>query len=106
MKLEGSVGAGPLVDGNSMMCYPNPATGSSFNIRIKLSDMADVTVRLFDLEGTEVYTSTSKHEWTGDVPFEKSVPTAGLASGIYLCHVRVQGEGEDWSGSKKVAILK
>jgi M6 family metalloprotease-like protein len=105
-KYDVDPGGGPLVDGNSMKCYPNPATGSSFNVRIDLSDIADVTVRLFNLEGTQVYASASKHEWAGDVPFETSIPTAGLASGIYLCHVHVQGAGEEWSGSKKVAILK
>ncbi|MCK4549581.1 MAG: T9SS type A sorting domain-containing protein, partial [Candidatus Krumholzibacteria bacterium] len=107
LKPEGDISSGPLADESSMICYPNPATGNSFNVRLSVSGMADVTVRLFNLEGTEVYSSTSKHEWTGGgVPFEMSVPTAGLASGIYLCHVRVQGGGEDWSGSKKVAILK
>ncbi|HER43009.1 MAG TPA: T9SS type A sorting domain-containing protein [Candidatus Eisenbacteria bacterium] len=105
-RYEAGQGAKPLVDGNSMTCYPNPARGPSFNVRLDLSDIADVTVRLFNLEGTQVYESTSRHEWTGDVPFEASVPTAGLASGVYLCHVRVQGAGEEWSGSKKVAILR
>jgi hypothetical protein len=66
-----------------------------------------VTIRLFNLEGTEVYSSTTKHEWAGSgVPFETTVPTGGLASGIYLCHVSVRGGGDDWSGSRKVAILK
>ncbi len=107
LKPEDDISGGPLVDGSSMICYPNPATGNSFKVRLSVSGMADVTVRLFSLEGTEVYSSTSKHQWTGGgVPFETSVPTAGLASGIYLCHVRVQGGGEDWIGSKKVAILK
>jgi hypothetical protein len=103
---EGAIAGGPLVDGSSMICYPNPATGPSFNVRLTVSEKADVTIMLFNLEGMEVYSSTARHEWTGGVPFETSVPTAGLASGIYLCHVRVQGGGEDWSGSKKVAILK
>lgn len=104
---EGDVSVGPLVDEASMICYPNPATGNSFKVRLSVSGLADVTVRLFNLEGSEVFSSTAKHEWTGGgVPFETSVSTEGLASGIYLCHVRVQGGGEDWSGSKKVAILK
>ncbi len=102
----GDVQGGPLVDGNSMICYPNPATGYSFNLRLNVSEKADVTVRLFNLEGTEVYSSTATHEWSGDVPFETAVPVGGLASGIYLCHVRVQGGGEDWSGSRKVAIIR
>ena len=107
LKPGGDNTAGPLVDENSMICYPNPATGSSFNLRLTVSGMADVTVRLFNLEGTEVYSSSSKHEWSGgSVPFETSVPTEGLASGIYLIHVSVQGGGEAWSGSRKVAILK
>lgn len=107
LKPGGDTSGGPMVDESTMKCYPNPATGTSFNVRLSVSGIADISVRLFNLEGTEVYTSTSRHEWTGSgVPFETSVPTAGLASGIYLCHVRVQGGGEDWSGSKKVAILK
>lgn len=107
VKPEGGIAGGPLVDGSSMICYPNPATGNSFNLRLNLSGRADVTVRLFNLEGTEVYSSTTKHEWTGSgVPFEANVPTGGLASGVYLCHVRVRGGGDDWNGSRKVAILK
>ena len=107
VKPEGDTAGGPLVDESSMICYPNPATGNSFNLRLNVSGLADVTVRLFNLEGTEVYSSTTKHEWTGSgVPFETNVPTGGLASGIYLCHLRVRGGGDDWSGSRKVAILK
>ena len=99
-------GDAALVDGNSLICYPNPAPGNTFKVRLDISGSAEVTVRLFNLEGTEVYNSTSRHEWTGTVPFETNVPTGGLASGIYLCHVSVRGGGEDWSGSRKVAILK
>jgi M6 family metalloprotease-like protein len=107
LKPGGDINGGPLVDESTMICYPNPATGTSFKLRLNVSGIADITVRLFNLEGTEVYNSTSTHEWTGGgVPFETSVPTTGLASGVYLCHVRVQGGGEEWSGSKKVAILK
>ena len=106
VKPGGDTSGGPLVDASSMICYPNPATGSSFNVRLGVSGSAEVTIMLFNLEGTEVFTSTSRHEWTGEVPFETEVPTGGLASGIYLCYVRVRGGGEDWSGSKKVAILK
>jgi len=103
---EGDVADRPLVDEGSMICYPNPATGSSFNVRLNVSEKADVTIRLFNLEGTEVYSSTVRHEWNSGVPFEAAVPVGGLASGIYLCHVWVQGGGEDWSGSRKVAILR
>jgi hypothetical protein len=107
VRTEGETVDGPLVDENSMICYPNPATGSSFNLRMNVSERADVTVRLFNIEGTEVYSSVTTHEWSGNgVPFETSVPTGELASGIYLCHVNVRNGNEDWSGSRKVAILK
>ena len=107
VKSEGDAAGGPLVDENSMICYPNPATGNLFRLRLNVSERADVTVRLFNLEGTEVYSSTTRHEWSGSgVPFEMNVPTGGLASGIYLCHVNVRSSNDTWSGSRKVAILK
>jgi M6 family metalloprotease-like protein len=104
---EGDISSGPLVEESSMICYPNPAAGTSFKLRLNISGQADVTVRLFNVEGTEVHETTVRHEWSGSgVPFETAIPTGGLASGIYLCHVQVRSESEEWSGSKKVAILK
>jgi hypothetical protein len=106
-RTEGDDEDGPLVDGSSMICYPNPATGNSFRLRLNVSGRADVTVRLFNVEGTEVYSSVATHEWSGSgVPFEAEVPTGGLASGIYLCHVNVRSGNDDWSGLRKIAILK
>jgi hypothetical protein len=98
--------AQPLADENSFICYPNPATGGSFKVRLSVAGPADITVRIFSLEGSEVYVSTTRHDWEGTVPFETSVPTQDLASGIYICHVSVAGGSGEWSSVRKVAIVK
>jgi hypothetical protein len=96
----------PVVGEESFICYPNPAAGISFRVRLDISGRADVTVRIFNLEGEEVFRTADVHDWEGEVPFEKEIPTEGLASGIYLCHVSVTGDKGEWSGAKKVAIVR
>jgi M6 family metalloprotease-like protein len=106
-KSEG-IGEGvSLVDGSSLICYPNPAGGTSFSVRLNISERSDITVRLFDLEGNEVFSSQSRHEWEGSgVPFETTVPTGQLSSGIYICHVLVRSGDEEWGGARKIAVLR
>lgn len=99
--------AGPAIDEASFICYPNPARGGSFRARIDLSTTAEVTLRLINLEGVEVHTAVLRHEWQeGRVPFEAVVPVDGLAAGVYLCHLNIVAEGLNWSGARKVAVLK
>lgn len=98
---------GPLADGSTFICYPNPVRGGSFKVRIDLTGSADVTVKIFTLEGDEVYAASLRHEWeSGVIPFEAAVPVDGLASGIYICHLDVTGGGAHWTGARKVAVLK
>ncbi|MDD3642757.1 MAG: T9SS type A sorting domain-containing protein, partial [Candidatus Krumholzibacteria bacterium] len=103
----GSIPAGSLADGSSLICYPNPVRGGSFRVRIDLSASADVTLKILTLEGAQVYSAALRHEWTtGRIPFETAVPVDGLASGIYICHLEVRGSGARWTGARKVAVLK
>jgi len=104
---QGSTPAGELVDGSTFICYPNPVHGGSFTVRFDLTGSADVTLKIFALDGTEVYAARLRHDWTtGRIPFETAVPVDGLASGIYICHLDVDGGGAHWSGARKVAVVR
>jgi M6 family metalloprotease-like protein len=96
------------LDERSFICYPNPVRGNSFIIRVVLFQPAEVKVTVLDLEGEKVYESRSSHSWPGGsgVPFEERIPAGGMAGGVYICLLEVEGEGWRWQGIKKVAITR
>ncbi len=96
------------IDERSFICYPNPAKGDYFTVRVMLHDYAGVVgITLFNLEGEVVYSVQSRHESASGslIPFEERIPTKNLAAGIYICRLVVKGP-KDWEGVKKVAVIK
>jgi M6 family metalloprotease-like protein len=92
----------------SFICYPNPAKGDFFTVRVMLANYAgEVSVTLLNLEGEVVYSTTGRHEFPESslVPFEAQIPTKDLTPGIYLCRLVVKGL-KDWEGVRKVAVIK
>ncbi len=96
------------LDERSFICYPNPVRGNSFTIRVVLYRPAEVKVTVLDLEGERVYESRSSHAWPdgSGVPFEERIPAGGMAGGVYICLLEVEGESWQWRGIKKIAITR
>jgi M6 family metalloprotease-like protein len=96
------------LDESSFICYPNPVRGNSFTIRIVLYQPAEVKVTVLDLEGERIYESRSSHAWPDDsgVPFEERIPAVGMAGGVYICLLEVEGGSWRWQGIKKIAVTR
>jgi M6 family metalloprotease-like protein len=96
------------VDPATFIVYPNPAQGSSFTARVLVSAPARVTVTIFNIEGEKVVERTLDHSWFAGsaVPFETSFSTAGFSGGVYICRIEVAGDGWNWAGAKKFAVIR
>jgi hypothetical protein len=96
------------VDPATFIVYPNPAQGSAFTARVLVSAPARVTVTIFNIEGEKVVERTLDHSWFAGsaVPFETSFSTAGLSGGVYICRIEVAGDGWNWTGAKKFAVIR
>lgn len=69
--------------------YPNPATGS-FSFDVKMGDNDVVDIKLVDLTGRTVFTSTQGRQSTGEHTFK--VQPANVPAGIYLYEVKIGDE--------------
>jgi len=106
-----SSGASPReerVDPSTFIIYPNPATGSVVTVRVLISAPAEVRLRILNVEGEIVAERTRSHQWFAGsaVPFEETIPTGKLSSGVYLCRIEVAGSGWSWSASKRFAVTR
>jgi hypothetical protein len=71
------------LESNKILVYPNPASETS-NIRVSLSQDADVTIRIFDSAGRLVMEESGYHETS----FVRTLNLQSFSNGIY--HVVVQ----------------
>lgn len=69
--------------------YPNPVQ-SQANLDVTISQPADVSLRVFDMIGREVYTNNAGRLNTGKHTF--NLNTSNFANGIYLYQVTVGDE--------------
>ena len=98
---------GSLVEPETFICYPNPASKGELNVRVEISGPAEVVIRLLNLEGEKVSSVRKSHDWPeGSVPFEVKLALEGISSGIYICNLEVLGSGKRWVGSRKFAIVR
>ena len=98
-----------------LIAYPNPAILSEkVNFRYKLSQDANVTMRIYDIRGSLVYSKEfAPGENGGRRGPNNSVKWDGVnqslnpvASGIYICHiVAASDSGETRSIFKKLAVF-
>jgi hypothetical protein len=97
-----------FVEEESFVCYPNPVRGNHVTVRVILSNDADVTVRMLNIEGEKVFESRSTHAWGegSRVPFEERISVEKISSGIYICIMEVAGEGWSWRGARKFAVIR
>lgn len=69
--------------------YPNPVNDGNSSLRISLDKAAVISVELLDMTGRLVYFSGKKQVSAGST--EMMLPVAGMASGIYLTKVNIDG---------------
>lgn len=74
---------------NSLNVYPNPAQGQA-NFAINLNKTANVSIRIFDMIGRQVYSNNAGNVNAGKHVY--SANTSGFADGIYLYQVTVGDE--------------
>lgn len=97
-----------LVDEGSFICYPNPASTGTVNVRLVISGEATLRIRILNIEGEIVYSARRVHRWSGGstVPFELEIFTNELSSGVYICQVEVRGTRGSWSGTRTFAVVR
>lgn len=66
--------------------YPNPAT-DFLNIELKLDDISDIEIRLFNLLGQTVFNKN-----TTDQILNEQIQTAQLQQGIYILSLTIDGQ--------------
>ncbi|MET2985870.1 T9SS type A sorting domain-containing protein [Aureibaculum conchae] len=81
---------------NNFKVYPNPSDGK-INLKLDAFNAEDVNVKLYDISGREVYSSTYP---TIDSYFNKSINLHSLAKGVYFLKVT---KGKAF-GMKKVIL--
>lgn len=84
----GSTGLSEVKNINDVRVYPNPSDGH-FYVDFNVVNTADVTVKLTDMEGKEIYSETMKN-FQG--PFAKSIYSHQFAKGTYLLEVTAGNE--------------
>jgi len=70
---------------NSLNLYPNPTRGD-VQVKLELKDAAPVVITVSDAMGRVVYTHNNGNTAAGENFF--TVPTAGMASGVYSVQVK------------------
>jgi len=70
-----------------LTCYPNPSEGE-FNIRFSLANQGDTEIKIFDMQGKNIYTEELKN-FSG--VYDKKTDISGSKPGVYFLQVK-QGE--------------
>ncbi len=99
------VGVPAVADGSGVVagshfCYPNPLTAETLHVRAQLRSAGRARVTIHDLAGEQVVVS----DWRpvpAVEPFSLDVALPGLASGMYLCRLVVEGA----DGSSDVSVV-
>ena len=74
----------------ALSVYPNPFT-DKINITYQLNETATIYVKLMDVTGRIIYTSSSQNQNAGTHSLEIN-ETTNLAKGVYLLEMNVGGE--------------
>ena len=82
---------------NGVSVYPNPNNGS-FTLSIN-ANVADLTIKITDMQGRVVYASVENNVNAG---FVKQISLDTQSSGMYLMHIITNGEQQ----TKKISVQK
>jgi M6 family metalloprotease-like protein len=99
---EPSPGTRLLVE-NSFHAFPNPVDEKSVTFSFDTETGGTAFVEVFDVTGLKVmatprFDARFKTEYTVDI--------SGLASGLYVCRLYIEGEGEENTQSFKLAVKR
>ncbi len=89
---------GPVADGFALSVGPNPTRGDA-TVRFSLTEAQQVQVALYDVTGRRVAEVSGTYP-AG--PSAVSLPTAGLATGVYV----VRFDGRDGRVSQTVSVVR
>ncbi|KAB2914467.1 MAG: T9SS type A sorting domain-containing protein [Bacteroidetes bacterium] len=84
----------------SFNVFPNPAVAGKLNISFTLNKKDNITFKIYDLTGRNVYESNSQALAAGENLF--TINTLNLKAGNYLLKI----EGETFSSSQKISIAE
>jgi hypothetical protein len=104
-RTEGTSLSGPCLPKDKFYNWPNPAYGTSTNIRYFLgNDAGTVKIKILDLSG-ELVTTLNGTNYKG---FDNEVVwyTNNVQSGIYIAVIQLEGGSCSESASIKIAVVK
>ncbi|MBN2103486.1 T9SS type A sorting domain-containing protein [bacterium] len=90
--------------GNLAYNYPNPNEENFTVIRYRLEKSADVKITIYDLSGekVEAFSGPGLAQADNEVRWDLS----GVASGVYICHIRAEGESGTEETTFKIGVVK
>jgi hypothetical protein len=96
---------GSLLATSKTFAYPNPVRGSGrTTVRYSLGQAARVGMKFFDLSGELVSEVPPSNRPAGDNEYLWDV--RGLATGVYLCELTVDGQRDTASTLLKIAVMR
>ena len=95
--------ASPAIDqAGRFFAYPNPVTEGTATFRFHAESDGVATVSVYNLEGEQV--DRFSMSVVGGVMNEYPWRLDGLASGVYLCRLRIEGDGETRTRMLRLAV--
>ena len=97
VQVNACVGLAENTLANGVSVYPNPNNGS-FTLGVN-ANVAELTIKITDMQGRVVYASVDKNVSAG---FVKQISLDTQSSGMYLMHIITNGEQQ----TKKISVQK
>ena len=97
VQVNACVGLVENILANGVSVYPNPNNGS-FTLGVN-ANVAELTIKITDMQGRVVYASVDKNVNAG---FVKQISLDTQSSGMYLMHIIANGEQQ----TKKISVQK
>ena len=97
VQVNACVGLAENILANGVSVYPNPNNGS-FTLGVN-ANVAELTIKITDMQGRVVYASVDKNVNAG---FVKQISLDTQSSGMYLMHIIANGEQQ----TKKISVQK
>jgi len=96
------------VDGNNLICYPNPVMNDELIVRVPIYSGAVVKISILNIEGEKLMSTSGKHEWPegSNVPYEIKIQLGDISSGVYICLIEISGDNWSWKGYRKFAVIR